>query len=294
MSMGTLDKLTKYTMKLAKGKPGLLPIVIFSLTMILTAVGPGNIAMIALIAPIAMAIAGEAKISALMMSIMVVNGANAGAFSPIAPTGLISEALVAKIGLPNISWVNFFNNIIGNFFVSLLAYFLFGGIKLWKSSDERSDWESIDIERFDRKQWMTLAVIGILIVAVIGFKLNVGLTAFVLAILISILGLADESKAVKAMPWNAIMMVSGVSIPHGNRKLHRRPIYLHIHAGLFCNPVYSYRTTWFCYRCYFRLFQFVRCCHARIYSACSRSDREDGGWQCSCHGFIHQSRSSPG
>ena len=62
--------------------------------------GPGNIATAALLAPMAMAIAARAGIPPFLMAIMVGNGANAGALSPFAPTGIIVNGLMDKIGLP--------------------------------------------------------------------------------------------------------------------------------------------------------------------------------------------------
>ena len=61
--------------------------------------GPGNIAGIALLAPLAMAAADRANIPPFLMAIMAGNGANAGALSPFAPTGVIASGLMTKIGL---------------------------------------------------------------------------------------------------------------------------------------------------------------------------------------------------
>lgn len=129
---GTLEKFTRQIIGLARGNAGLLPFIVFFLVMFLSAIGPGNIAMTAIIAPLGMAIAGEARIPALMMAVMVVNGSNAGAFSPIAPTGIISADLCNKIGLGDVSVQMFINTIIGNLAIALFAYFLLGGLKLWK------------------------------------------------------------------------------------------------------------------------------------------------------------------
>lgn len=208
---GTLEKLTKKTMLLARGQAGFLPIIVFFLTFFLSAIGPGNIAIIALIAPIGMAIAGEARISAVMMAIMIVNGANAGAFSPISPTGIISNMLTDKMGLIDISWRVFFNSLWGNLGIGLMAYLLFGGLKLWKQEGQ-TEWVGEEVEPFSRNQVITMLGIVVLVLSVIFFKVNVGLGAFVIAVLFSIFGVADEEQAVKVMPWNAIMMVSGVSL----------------------------------------------------------------------------------
>ena len=45
-----------------------------------------------------MAIAGRTGIGAFLMTLMVANGANAGAFSPFAPTGIIANGLIARQG----------------------------------------------------------------------------------------------------------------------------------------------------------------------------------------------------
>ena len=204
-------------MRLAKGRVGLLPIIIFFLTWALSSIGPGNIAMIALMSPIAMAVAGDARINPVMMTIMIVNGANAGAFSPISPTGIISAALTDKIGLPDIAMKMFMNNLWANFAIGMGAYLLFGGLKLWKNNNEETEnlVDNIVDEPFNTKQWITLGSILLLVISVIFFKFNVGLAAFIIATTLSITGVADEEKAVKAMPWNAIVMVCGVSLLMG-------------------------------------------------------------------------------
>lgn len=213
---GTLAKLTNKAMRLAKGRVGLLPIIIFFVTWALSSIGPGNIAMIALMAPIAMAVAGDAYINPVMMSIMIVNGANAGAFSPISPTGIISATLTAKAGLPDIAMKMFLNNLWANFAIGAIAYLLFGGLKLWKK-DGNVEGANVVIEDepFNKNQLITLGAILLLVLSVIFLKFNVGLAAFIIATTLSMAGVADEEKAVKAMPWNAIVMVCGVSLLMG-------------------------------------------------------------------------------
>lgn len=218
---GTLEKLTRQVISLARGHAGILPFVVFFLVMFLAAIGPGNIAMIAIIAPLGMAIAGEARIPALMMTIMVVNGANAGAFSPIAPTGIISTALCSRIGLGDVSMQMFFNTIIGNLVIALLAYFVLGGLKLWKKTDgtlqsgalsEQTATTATKNEPYNRHQIMSLAAIAILILGVILFKVDVGMFALALGVILILCKAADENSVIKAMPWHPLLMVSGVSL----------------------------------------------------------------------------------
>ena len=65
---------------------------------------------------------------------------------------------------------------------------------------------------FQRQHWITIGVIGTLLVGVILFDVNVGLGAYACAIVLALLKAGDESEAVKIMPWRVIMMVCGVTV----------------------------------------------------------------------------------
>lgn len=94
---GTMDKLTANAIRLAKGNTALIPLIIFFLITIITTIGPGNIATVSLMAPVVMSIASRIGMSAFLMTLLVVGAANGAAFSPIAPTGIISTSLLAKM-----------------------------------------------------------------------------------------------------------------------------------------------------------------------------------------------------
>ncbi|MFB0919191.1 MAG: C4-dicarboxylate ABC transporter, partial [Clostridiaceae bacterium] len=65
---GTLDKVTKYSVKLVKGKVALIPIVLFFLAFILSSLGPGQISISALLAAPSMVLAAEVGIPPLLMA----------------------------------------------------------------------------------------------------------------------------------------------------------------------------------------------------------------------------------
>src|SRR5262245_6215281 len=127
---GTLDQIAKRSVRLARGNPGVIPLVFFFLAMIIASIGPGNIAAVAMLAPIAMTIAGEVGIGAFLMTVMVATGANCGALSPFAPTGIIANGLLARIGITGVEWPTFINNFVAEAFVGIGGYFLLGGTKL--------------------------------------------------------------------------------------------------------------------------------------------------------------------
>ena len=65
------------------------------------------------------------------MAIMVGNGANSGALSPFAPTGIIVNGIMAKNGLPGLELQTYLYNLLAHAFVAFAGYALFGGLKLF-------------------------------------------------------------------------------------------------------------------------------------------------------------------
>jgi len=211
---GTLEKVTKYAIKAVRGNVAMLPVVLFFLAFGLSAIGPGQITISALLAPPAMLLAAEVGISPLLMALVVGNGAQAGAMSPLAPPGIISASILGKIGLTDVGMVLWMNMLICHVAVSILAYFLFGGIKLLRTKDtgQRESLRSLQVEPFDRSQIFTIIGVFILIIGAVFFKLDIGMGGFMLGALLSLFRCVDEGKAIKAMPWGTILMVTGVTV----------------------------------------------------------------------------------
>jgi di/tricarboxylate transporter len=210
---GTLEKLAHLSVKLARGNPGMIPIIFFALALILATIGIGNIAAMALLAPIALAVGEKAGVTAFLMAIMLGNGANAGGLSPFAPTGIIANDLMAKIGLIGFEWRNYFNTLIPQSFVAFAGYLALGGLKLFTSGEDRAaPAMEAEIEPFTAKQKLTLAVIAGLVGSVVALRVDITLGAFVGAAVLTLARVADEEAAVKVMPWGTILMVCGVTV----------------------------------------------------------------------------------
>src|SRR5262245_48332817 len=96
---GTLDKLAHHAVRVCRGNRGAVPIMFFFLASALASMGPGNISTAALLAPMAMTTASRSGIPLFLMAIMVGNGANSGSLSPFAPTGIIVNGLMTRMGL---------------------------------------------------------------------------------------------------------------------------------------------------------------------------------------------------
>jgi di/tricarboxylate transporter len=245
---GTMEKFTANAIRLAKGNTAMIPLIIFVLTTVVTTIGPGNIAGTALMAPVAMAIAGRIGMSAFLMTLVVVGAANGAAFSPLAPTGIISNGLIAKMApqltamgqtlgdLNSLAWKVHFNSEVAQSFANIGGFLILGGWA-WITKQRES---SLDIDEiapkpqpFTKEQIWTLSSIAILILLVIlpglpltkglfsttflnvigtGKAANVGAIAFILSCILLLINAGDSKAAVKSMPWGVIIMVCGMTV----------------------------------------------------------------------------------
>jgi di/tricarboxylate transporter len=162
----------------------------------------------------------RSRIPLFLMAIMIGNGANAGALSPFAPTGIIVNGLMTRINMPGFQLQTYLANLLAHAAVAFGGYFLFGGLKLFGASgtapavvDPNAALPETAADKpFNARQWTTLGVIGILLSGVIFFNLNVGFGAFVGAVVLVLLKCADDGEALKKMPWRVIVMVTGVTV----------------------------------------------------------------------------------
>ena len=237
---GTMEKLTAYSIRACKGNTALVPLIIYILCTFVTTIGPGNIAGCALMAPVSMAIASKVKMPAFLMTLLVVGACNGAAFSPFAPTGIISNGLIAKMAgelglssdyLNTLAWKIHFNSELAQGFVNIGGFFVMGGLK-WMREQKGAALDIDELapkpEPFNAAQKTTLLLVAILIILVVvpglpGVKgtlpktitnmlSNVGSISFVLSIVLMLTGYGDSKAAVKVMPWSVIMMVCGVSV----------------------------------------------------------------------------------
>jgi Na+/H+ antiporter NhaD/arsenite permease-like protein len=211
---GTLERVTERVVRLCRGHAGLLPIMFFFVAIALSSIGPGSIGSAALLAPPAMAVASRAGIPLFLMAIMVGNGALAGSLSPFAPTGVVANGVMARIGLPGLEWQTYTNNAIAHTLVAFAGYGLFGGWRLFRTRHYTAGAEPLQqtVQAFEPRHWLTLAVIATLLAGVAGFEMQVGMMALAAAALLSLARVVDEKDAIRNMPWGVIFMVSGVTV----------------------------------------------------------------------------------
>ncbi|MEV6999631.1 SLC13 family permease [Streptomyces sp. NPDC093982] len=240
---GTTDWLVHASIRLVRGRVALIPWVMFALTGALTAIGAVSPAAVAIVAPIALSFAARYGISPLLMGAMVVHGAQAGGFSPISIYGSIVNGIVEREKLPGNEVALFLASLVANLVIAAVVFVLLGGLKLWaqgavavtEEEDGTSDGgtspagtpttgtattgtttavavrpEAPPAARLTPARVATLLSLVALVVAVLAFDLDAGLTAITLAVVLSTAWPADSRTAVGEIAWPTVLLICGV------------------------------------------------------------------------------------
>lgn len=207
---GTIERLARRALRLARGSARTIPLVLFLIAMMVSTLGPGAIASVALVVPVAMAIGTRSGVPPFLVALMVANGANAGNLSPVSTVGAIANAKMAEAGLAGHEWKVWAANFLAHLMVAGAAWLMLGGPRL-RSAPIEAD-AAVHDPPLEPRHWLTLAIVAAWIAGVVFWRLHLGFSAFAGAVLLIVAGAGDEMAAVRRMPWSAILMVSGVSL----------------------------------------------------------------------------------
>lgn len=214
----TLSAAATRAFRLARGNARVLPLVFFALGFVISAVGPGAVPGTALVIPLAMALASRSGLPPMLTALMVANGANAGNLSPVSAVGIIANSRMAAAGIGGHEWKVMLANMLAHALVAAAAY-LYYLRKLDVRAPDARDAQDVAPEEastaiaepLTRAQQLTLAMLGLWIVCVVAFKLQVGLSAFAAALILIVLRACDDGAAIAKMPWSVILMVCGMA-----------------------------------------------------------------------------------
>lgn len=215
---GTVDLLTQWALRLARGNIGLIPWIMFALTTLVTAFGALSSAGVAIVAPVALRFSFQYKINPLLMGVMVVQGATAGSYSPISPFGVITNGVLASRDLPEAPGLLFANSLVFNTVVAALVFLAFGGLRLLRRrideeepAEGRPEDGAIALTPY---RGATLA--GIVLLAVLAFALgssdsfDIGFAALTIALVLVLAAPGEQGAALGRMPWPAILLICGI------------------------------------------------------------------------------------
>jgi Na+/H+ antiporter NhaD/arsenite permease-like protein len=131
---GTIDLLAYWAERLAGDRKILVPVLMFLLTAGLASAGAFTPAAIAIVAPVALALGLRFGISTLAMGLVVVQGANAGAFSPVNPFGVLANVMLDEAGASADSFKLYLYCFIFNALLAVVAYVLIQSIMKRRSA----------------------------------------------------------------------------------------------------------------------------------------------------------------
>ena len=204
---GALDLLARKIIALAGNRMWIIPIAVYIAGFIVAGVGPGAIPALAIIPALAAVIAVEVGFDPIMLVLIGEAGLMAGRMTPITPEAAIITAAASEAGIEGVMGTVLLCQTLVTIIYSLIMWFLFKGYKV---KTPLKPIERTAIEKFNHKQVIALAGIVLMMVMLIFFKVNIGLAAFFVAGILFLFGVADDGKAIKALPWSTIVMVLAV------------------------------------------------------------------------------------
>ena len=216
---GTLDLFSKKVVALVGKHTVFIPILMFVLSAFISAIGPGHIAAGILMTTFAVYLAFEMDINPITTALFAKLGANAGCASPLSLTGqlglkltnnLVNDVTNADIiDRLSFSGLHFFlSTLISGFIFTCLLYVFTKSYKVKADNPLKLS----DIPAFNWKQKVTIVAIVLMVVLCIGFQMNTGLTAFVMASILVLMQCADEKAAIKGIPWGTLVFICGVGV----------------------------------------------------------------------------------
>ena len=219
---GTIDLLAVWAERLSQGRRARVPVLMFALTAVLATAGAFTPAAVAIVAPVALALGARFGISALAMGLVIVQGANAGAFSPVNPFGVVANDMLARANAPGDSLALYLYCFLFNAVVAAVAY---GLVQWWTS---RSAGEAADVAAgpagaeggadpsageavgLDAIRALSLLGIASLLVLTLGFGLDVGVAALFASLVLIAIRPGIQKPALAGVPWSAILLVTGI------------------------------------------------------------------------------------
>lgn len=207
---GTIDLLVNAGVRLVRGRVSLIPWVLFLLAGVLTALGTFTPAAVAILVPIAMNFAFRYRINPLMIGMLVISGAHAGAFSPLAVSGALVLGMVEDTHLSIAPATLFFASFAVNLLLSAATFAALRNRVLPPVAEEESEEGTEAGARMTGHQGLTLAALAVLVVGALAFQLEIGVLALAAGALLALLDNKRQEKAVDGISWHTLLLVAGM------------------------------------------------------------------------------------
>lgn len=237
---GTLEKIAEGLLYKCRKVPVLIPFAIFIVAALISMLGAGYYAAMVLLVPIALLVFKKVHIDTLDGAICCSLGAQAGGCFMVSQNGNIFRQLIESQGYnfnfafegSSLIFISYI--IVGLAIVTLLTVLARKRQKKNIKANGQVNSETIDVvkkpDAFNKKQKINLFLILLMMLVVlcppilhmafskvaiftfINAKIDVGLVSIIFAIIAAAFNLADQKKVLAKVPWDILIMISGVGI----------------------------------------------------------------------------------
>lgn len=208
---GVLEKIVKsFVIKIGK-KIILIPIIIYLVGLLVAAVGPGCIPAVILVLAISVPLAHKSGYNPIMLMLIGSAATYAGRFTSITPEGILVNKLLNDQGINDIIMPLFINATLVTILLSIIFFFAYKGhkVKVIENGNNNQNDEELKFNTNDK-----LCLLGIitLIVFITVLKMDVGISGFIIGVFLILMKVDTEKNVLKIIPWNTIVMVTGVGV----------------------------------------------------------------------------------
>lgn len=204
---GTMHMMASVLIRMAGKEAKLLPIIMMYFAMFICAIGAGPAPAVAIAAAPAVAVAIELEESPFTFGTMVWIGAMGGAASPISTAGIVTNGLCQDMGVTGIFPSYTILPILAFSILGFGTYFILKGYKI-----QFRELSISSKEKLNRNQIITLLGILGFVLAVVIFRIHVGLTALMAASILLLFKVAEEKVVFKNLAWGILIMFTGVNV----------------------------------------------------------------------------------
>lgn len=235
---GTLGTLAGNLLYRFRSAPLVFPIAIFFISVLIAALGAGYYTVMVIMAPIALIACKKIKINPLVGALCADCGGQVGSNFMIGLNGVIYRNLITSEGFSsNLAFVAsvsiFVVYLVMTCLIIMLLMHLSNKKRKQASGGNIEILETMDIQKskpFDKKQKTNLILIFIFVIILlippilhlvvpssgsitfINSSVDVGLIAIIFTVIAFVLHLDDEKSVIAKVPWNTLIMISGMGM----------------------------------------------------------------------------------
>ena len=205
---GTIDWIVNSLLALAGGQLILLPMLLFLTAFVTSSLGPGAAPVLFVIGA---GLIGRFKLNPLLVAAMIIHGTQSGAYSPIAPYGIVISQLAEGQAISYEPWTVYFGVVVFHIALAATVFFVLGGLKLRGQVFDQSFTQVSGPTESVWLKYCTLAGFAALLIAMIGFGIDLGFAALCISLLLlAVSPKKVRNEAIANVAWPIVLVITGV------------------------------------------------------------------------------------